>query len=198
MKRKIKRNQINPIYWFFIAGFLLGVLIPNIMWKDVYMQGNVVSSYLLESLIVGGTEKKELLYEVMKKRLGMALVTGVCGISIFGLPTAVLVIMLLAFEFGSILTNSILQFGVQGSMIGSVLLFPHGFLYITGMLGISTLAFRKSQETWRTVSVFNKELWKYLGVFSLYMILIAIGIWLEAYHSPDFVNFIVKKLGIFS
>lgn len=83
-------------------------------------------------------------------------------------------------------------------MIGSVLLFPHGFLYITGMLGISTLAFRKSQETWRTVSVFNKELWKYLGVFSLYMILIAIGIWLEAYHSPDFVNFIVKKLGIFS
>ena len=200
MKRKIrvKRAQSNPIYWLFIVGFLLGVLVPNIMWKEVYTQADLVSAYLLECLGNIESEQSALSYEVIQKRTWSALLVSLCGISVFGVPVSVLIITCLGFEFGSILTSSILQFGMQGGLVGSVLIFPHGFLYTAGMFGVCTLSYRKSLEAWHTQSVFNRELYKYIGKSFLFLLLIGAGMALEIYCSPELLKIILKNLKIFS
>ena len=199
MKRKnrMNRKQRNPIYLSFLICFLLGVVIPNLMWRDIYAQGSLISTYVVECL--GDLEEKQfLLNEVIQKRAGTALLASICGISIFGVPTSIFMIGILAFELGSILTSSILQFGVQGGLLGSALLFPHGFMYIAGMFGICTAAYTKSLETWNNQSIFSKQLYKYIGKIFLFLLFIAGGIALEVYISPEMIKIIIKNLEIFS
>lgn len=195
---RVKKVERTPMGWLFVIGFLIGVLIPNIMWKEVYLQASVVEGYLLECLGDLEYQKEQLLYEVIKKRAGMAILTGICGISIFGVPVSIIVMMIQAFEFGCILTSSILQFGVQGGLVGISLLLPQGIIYFIAMYGICTIAFFSSREVWRNQNIFNKHIYKYLVKWIVLLICMAVGIFLETYVGPEFTKFVIGKLKIFS
>lgn len=194
---RIKRKNRNPISVLFVVGFLLGVLVPNLMWRQIYAQADIVSTYLTELLGDLNVKDRIYLFDVIRKRGGIAVITAVMGMSIFGIPLSMWAISLQAFEFGSILTCSILQFGIQGGLIGMALLFPHGLLYFTGMFGICHNVFQKSAETWKNDNIFNKCLYSYWIKMFVFGLSICMGIILEVYGSPIFIKFILKNFEIF-
>lgn len=191
------KYRLNPVYFCMIAGFLAGIIVPNIFWREIYAQAGIVSGYMMECLADIEEECSILFEEVQKKRLGMSILLTVCGMSVFGVPVSCVVSGILGFELGSIMTVSILQFGVQGGILGLGLLFPQHMLYIPAFLSIGMLSYKKSMELWHGGSIFHRRLWKYLGIALVYLIVIFIGGCLETYCTPEIMKNLLKNLKIF-
>lgn len=200
MKRRIreKRMLFLPVSWIYAVGFLFGVLIPNLLWKEIFTQRSVTSAYFL--LCLTGLEEKntKLLQTAAWKWAGLFCVTGICGLTVFGVSVSWLVLLYMGFEFGSILTCSILQFGAQGGLFGLSLFLPQYLLYIPAIFGICSISHQKSLTLWKNQPIFEKKIYRYLGKMLFFACLIAGGIYLEAFCNPILVMNIVDYLKIFS
>ena len=106
------------------SGFLIGVLIPNTIWRLEWHQKTAASIYLLGTFADKSMEGNRYLWHVLRVRGGYFLLTVLCGFSVFGVPLAVLGILFLGLEIGMILTLSILQFGLAGGAVGVCLFCP--------------------------------------------------------------------------
>ena len=131
MKKRLElyRRGSLPVYWLFFFGFLAGVVIPNVMWKYEWHQKTAASLYLLAAFADNSLDKGEYFLQVLKMRGSVFLISALCGVSVFGAPLAVMGILYMGVRTGLLLTMSILQFGLQGGIVGLGALFPQYLLY---------------------------------------------------------------------
>lgn len=200
MKRRIREKRVPflPIPWIYTAGFVIGILLPNLCWKEIFTQRSVTSAYFLLCLTDLNENTTELLKSAAWKWGVLFFMTGLFGLTVFGVSVSWFVLLYMGFEFGSILTSSILQFGAQGGIFGLSLFLPQYLFYIPAVFGICSASYQKSLTLWKNQPVFEKTIYGYLGKMLLLVCLMAGGIYLEAFWNPFLVAKLVDYLKIFS
>lgn len=182
-KRRLGKGTL-PVVRLFVTGFLLGTLIPNVIWKMEWRQKTLASVYLLGTFAEKSMGGQEYLLYVLKMRGSVFLVAGLCGLSVFGVPLAVLGTVLQGVEIGMLLTMSILQFGLAGGAIGAGLLLPQYLLYIPAVCYLLFMVYLQSMEIWKNRGLFPQKVYGYLLQVFLAGAVYFGGILLEVYCNP--------------
>ena len=143
-RREIYKRRKLPAGGIFFGGFLVGILLPNILWKMEWRQKTAASLYLIGAFAEKTASGHEYLAEVLKIRGSLYLLAAFCGISVFGVPLAVTGILLTGFQTGILLAMSVLEFGLQGGLIGAGLLFPQYLIYLPCIFYLMNQVYRQS------------------------------------------------------
>ena len=92
---------------------------------------------------------------------------------------------------------SILQFGLQGGIVGASLLFPQYLVYIPCLFYLMAAVYSRSLEIWRSRGFFPGKVFGYvLQVFFCGLAYTA-GIFLEVFLNPKIVEIVMRNLKIF-
>lgn len=191
------RKGYFPAFWIFLAGFLAGVLIPNLIWRLEWHQKTVSSLYLIGTFADKTEEGYGYLAQVFRTRGSFYLLAALCGLSIFGVPLAVASVLVAGVQTGFLLAVSILQFGLQGGIVGASLLFPQYLVYIPCLFYLMAAVYSRSLEIWRSRGFFPGKVSGYvLQVFFCGLAYTA-GILLEVLLNPKIVEIVMRNLKIF-
>jgi stage II sporulation protein M len=198
-KTKISILQGFPSALLFLTGFLVGMLLPNLLWKFQWRQQTVASFYLLGRFAQQDQTGMGMEYflQVLKQRGTVFLVCALCGISVFGAPLAVIVMLGMGLQVGAILTMSILQFGAAGAVAGLGLLLPQYLIYLPVMMYFLAEVFAQSSKIWQGGGVFSEKLSPYGVRVLLSGAAFVGGILLESYVNPLVVEYVMKILQFF-
>lgn len=195
-KFKEKKRSRLAVWRLFLAGFLLGVLIPNILWKIQWQQKAIMSMYLLGTFTNGEISGFDYLLQVLRIRGSCFLLAFFCGLSVFGVPFAVLGILFAGVKIGALLSIAILQFGLFGGVIGIGLLFPQYCVYLPVGAVLFSFVYAQSLEVWKNKGLLSVKVYKYCGRAFLLAIIYMLGILLEVYCNPMIVEILVENLKI--
>ena len=199
MKKRLElyRRGSLPVYWLFFFGFLAGVVIPNVMWKYEWHQKTAASLYLLAAFADNSLDKGEYFLQVLKMRGSVFLISALCGVSVFGAPLAVMGILYMGVRTGLLLTMSILQFGLQGGIVGLGALFPQSLLYFPCFFWLMWLIYRQSLEIWKSRGLIAGEVSSYAFRVLLCAVVCMGGILLETWCNPPVMEVLMKSLELF-
>lgn len=182
-KRKTEKGTL-PALRLLAIGFLLGILIPNVIWKLEWRQKTLASVYILGTFAGKSMEVQEYFLYVLKMRGSVFAVASLCGLSVFGVPLAVIGTLLQGMEIGLLLTMSILQFGLAGGMVGAGLLLPQYLLYIPAVCYLLSMVYMQSMEIWRNRGLFPQKVFQYILQVLFAGAVYFVGILLEVYCNP--------------
>lgn len=198
-KKSLGRKEKGglPGGMLFLCGFLLGMLLPNLAWKLEWKQKALASVYLLGAFGSRDVSGVEYLLEILRMRGGYFLLCILCGLTVFGVPLAVLGMIGAGAELGALFAMSILQFGLAGGVVGAGLLFPQYLVYLPVMFVTMDLIYRESMEMWKNHGIFPQKIYRFgvrsLGCMAAYFA----GILLECYVNPWVVEKILNSLKFF-
>lgn len=199
MEKRKKKTGIGklPAMKLYMTGFFAGIFITNFIWKMEWRQKTLASIYLLGTFAGKEMEGTEYFLYVLKMRGSVFLIAALCGISVFGVPLAVMGSLVQGMKIGILWTMSILQFGMVGGLVSAGLLIPQYILYIPSMCYLFSLMFAQSMEMWRNKGVFPKKISWYFSQVLFTGMLYFVGIVLEAYGNPWFFQMLTKNLHLF-
>lgn len=194
--RKYKKTYF-PAVWIYSGSFLLGILIPNIIWKTAWNQKAAASIYLLSIFAGKDLEDQEYFIQVLKMRASIFILAALCGITVFGVVIAIAGLLGSGLLLGMVLTMSVLEFGIPGCAVGIGLVFPQYIFYIPCMLLLFTEIYRQSLETWKNQGRMAADITGYTGRILLCGLGYSLGILLEIYCNPRVMEFLMKNISIF-
>lgn len=194
--RKYKKTYF-PAVWIYSGSFLLGILIPNIIWKTAWNQKAAASIYLLSIFTGKDLEDQEYFIQVLKMRASIFILAALCGITVFGVVIAIVGLLGSGLLLGMVLTMSVLEFGIPGCAVGIGLVFPQYIFYIPCMLLLFTEIYRQSLETWKNQGRMSADITGYTGRILLCGLGYSLGILLEIYCNPKVMEFLMKNISIF-
>ena len=194
--RKYKKTYF-PAVWIYSGSFLLGILIPNIIWKTAWNQKAAASIYLLSIFAGKDLEDQEYFIQVLKMRASIFILAALCGITVFGVVIAIVGLLGSGLLLGMVLTMSVLEFGIPGCAVGIGLVFPQYIFYIPCMLLLFTEIYRQSLETWKNQGRMSADITGYTGRILLCGLGYSLGILLEIYCNPKVMEFLMKNISIF-
>ena len=177
-----------------LAGFLIGMLLPDILWRMEWHQKTISAMYLLRTFASGSEAGVEYFLQVLGMRGSVYLLGAACGISVFGVPLAVAGSIYLGIKIGLLLTMSVLQFGFQGGMVGVGLLFPQYLFYIPCIFYLYRQSYDQSMRIWKNRGMFPGGIPLYFLRIFLCGILYLAGMVTEAYCNPFILEWLVKKV----
>lgn len=194
--RKYKKTYF-PAVWIYSGSFLLGILIPNIIWKTAWNQKAAASIYLLSIFAGKDLEDQKYFIQVLKMRASIFILAALCGITVFGVVIAIVGLLGSGLLLGMVLTMSVLEFGIPGCAVGIGLVFPQYIFYIPCMLLLFTEIYRQSLETWKNQGKMSADITGYTGRILLCGLGYSLGILLEIYCNPKVMEFLMKNISIF-
>lgn len=194
--RKYKKTYF-PAVWIYSGSFLLGILIPNIIWKTAWNQKAAASIYLLSIFAGKDLEDQKYFIQVLKMRASIFILAALCGITVFGVVIAIAGLLGSGLLLGMVLTMSVLEFGLPGCAVGIGLVFPQYIFYIPCMLLLFTEIYRQSLETWKNQGRMSADITGYTGRILLCGLGYSLGILLEIYCNPKVMEFLMKNISIF-
>ena len=187
----LKRQGGNfPALILLLTGFLAGNLIPNFLWRAEWEQDTLAAVYLLGEL--ADREIDRILYfaEILRVRGGYWFMIFLSGFSVFGVPAAVIGMLLQGANLGVLISFSVLEFGFQGGLIGAALLFPQYIFYIPAWIFLMCLVYGQSMEIWKNRGMLPQKIGTYMMGGGIFILLMIPGIFLECFANP----WIVKKI----
>ena len=194
--RKYKKTYF-PAVWIYSGSFLLGILIPNIIWKTAWNQKAAASIYLLSIFAGKDLEDQKYFIQVLKMRASIFILAALCGITVFGVVIAIAGLLGSGLLLGMVLTMSVLEFGLPGCAVGIGLVFPQYIFYIPCMLLLFTEIYRQSLETWKNQGRMSADITGYTGRILLCGLGYSLGILLEIYCNPKVMELLMKNISIF-
>jgi stage II sporulation protein M len=200
MKNKFRLNVQTgsfPAGALFLLGFLIGTILPNLLWKDSLMRDMASSFYLLTTVHAGESEKMLLFREILKMRGPILVLEMLCGLTIFGVPLSVLGMVLCGGWIGFLLTMSVLTFGLYGGIIGLGLLLPQYLLYLPALFLLLPAVYAQSLCIWRKRGSLPGRMYPYLLAALLAGGIYVCGMILEAYINPGLLEVLFNRFPIF-
>lgn len=194
-KIRIEKKDVFSGYYFFWFGFLIGMIVPNLLYKQKWQQSTVSALYLMG--LFSGTEGKEYFMQVLKMRGCFFVLVSCSGITVFGVPVAVMGMIMMGTIISMILTVSILQFGFYGGVIGAALLLPQYVVYVPCLFYCFKKVYRNSSAIWKRKTFFSGGIAEYTIQMIFCAICYMVGIVLEAYCNPVIVETLIRNLKIF-
>lgn len=187
---KIRREREFPFGALLLCGFLLGSILPNLIWRMQWRQNTAASLYLLYCFADREISGMAYFLEVLRMRGSSVILCILCGLTVFGIPLAFLAAVLLGLEIGALLTMSVLQFGIAGGVVGAGLLFPQYLFYLPASMYILEEVYRQSGAIWKNQGIFPERAGGYFLRTALAAGAYMAGILLEAFVNP----YVVEKL----
>ena len=191
----IYERKKYPGQLLFGIGFLTGVILPNFMYRTQWRQSTVSSIYLMG--IFSGETGMDYFWQVLKMRGVVFLIAACSGVTIFGMPTAIVGMLAGGVLIGMLLTVSILQFGLNGGLVGAGLLFPQYLMYLPCLFIGLEQVYNCSRKLWKNRSFSAVQITGYLLRVLLCAALCLAGVFLEAYCNPKITEILIKNLKIF-
>lgn len=191
----IYERKKYPGQLLFGMGFLIGVILPNFIYRTQWRQSTASSMYLMG--IFSGENSAEYFWQVLRMRGGIFLLAACSGVTIFGMPLSIMGMLAGGVSIGMLLTVSVLQFGLNGGLIGAGLLFPQYLLYLPCMfIGLEQI-YSCSKRLWKNRSFSAGQISGYLLRMLFCAALCLAGILLEVYCNPKITEILIKNLKIF-
>lgn len=190
----MKKNQMEIL---FVVGFVLGVVLPNLLWKTELEEKGLPGLYLLTRVSRGLPANPEYFFYVLKTRGSIFALCMLCGLSVFGLPVSAVASVWLGFLMGAVLTVSLLEFGVEGLFLAGALFFPQYVIYVPVSLALYRRSFQISVKCWKNQRLAATERREYGMFCAMAGVLLAAGMFLESYINPVLIETIVGKLHFF-
>lgn len=187
---KIRKKREFPFGILLLGGFLLGSMLPNLLWRAQWRQNTTASLYLLFCFADRSVSGIEYFLEVLRIRGGFVLLCVLCGVTIFGVPLSFLAVILTGVEIGTLLTMSVLQFGAAGGVVGLGLLFPQFVVYLPSLMCLMEMVYKESGGVWKNQGIFPEKTTSYFLWCLLLTAIYFVGILLETVLNP----FVVEKL----
>lgn len=194
---EMRRKNNFPALILFLAGFLAGNILPDVLWRMKWQQKTIASVYFLTTFTTGGITGTEYLKEIFKYRGSIWGISILCGFSVFGAPLAVLETWLLGAYTGAILAVSILQFGLMGGATGIGLLMPQYLFYIPAALYAMKQVWGISAGIWKNKGLFPDKIGNYMIKTGLASVVYLAGMLSECYLNPWIVEKLLKYIKIF-
>lgn len=191
------RTKGFPVQSLFMAGLVIGIVLPDILWRMEWHQQTLSTMYLLRTFAAGSEDQTEYLLQVVKMRGSVYLLGMGCGISVFGVPFAVAGSVYLGMKLGLLLTMSVLQFGLQGGLVGAGLLFPQYLFYIPSVFYLCDQSYRQSMKIWKNKGMITGSVSRYFLQDILCGIFYLLGMLTEVYCNPIVLEWLLEKVGIF-
>lgn len=194
-KKSAYKKENLWTYYLFEFGFLTGIILPNIMYKMEWQQSTVSALYMIS--LFAGESSKDYLFQVLKTR-GIMYVLAMCsGLTIFGMPIAILGMLMMGMYIAMVLTVSILQFGFHGGLLGAALLFPQYVIYVPCLFYGFRCIYINSKAICKKKVFFSGRVAGYIFQMTICGICFFAGILLEVYCNPVITEILIKNLKIF-
>ena len=103
----------------------------------------------------------------------------------------------LGMKLGLLLTMSVLQFGLQGGLVGAGLLFPQYLFYIPSVFYLCDQSYRQSMKIWKNKGMITGSVSRYFLQVILCGIFYLLGMLTEVYCNPIVLEWLLEKVGIF-
>lgn len=196
-KSGFPKNSHLPVYLIFCIGFIVGIFLPNILWKIQWRQKAAASLYFISTFVNGAKENCGYLQEVFQKRGAYYLLFAFMGCTVFGVPLAALGMALSGAEVGMLFSASILQMGFQGGIFALGLLFPQYLFYLPCTFYLMRMVFEQSTRIWHKKGLLPSKNYPYILRVSVCGILYVAGIFCEIYVNPIVTEVLTKSLEFF-
>lgn len=190
----MKKNRMEIL---FVLGFVLGVALPNVLWKTELKANGLPGLYLLTRVSQGLPANPEYFIYVIRTRGAVYGLCMLCGLSVFGLPVSIVAAVWMGFLMGAVLTVALLEFGVEGMFLVGALFFPQYFVYVPASLALYKRSCWMSFKSWKNQRASSQERREY-GIFCAWIgLLLLAGMFLESYVNPVLIDRIMDKLHFF-
>lgn len=176
-------------------GFVIGMILPNLMYKMEWKQDMAAALYLMG--IYAEENGMDYFWKVIRMRGGIWLLAAGSGLTIFGAPIAVAGLIIFGMQTAMLVTMSILQFGLYGGVVGAGLLFPQIIAYLPCVLVASGIIYESSIQIWKKRSFLPGQISAYIWKLFLCTAGFVVGILLETYCNPMITRILIRNLKIF-
>lgn len=194
-KLSVYKSREFPGYYLFLTGFIIGVILPNLIYKMQWRQDTASALYLMG--IYSGEGSRDYFWEVIRRRGGLFLLAAGSGLTIFGVLIAAGSVVMLGMFIAMLLTMSVLQFGMHGGLVGAGLLFPQFIIYVPCLLVTSEIIYKNSMCIWKSRNFLPGQISSYVLKMLISGFFLVIGILLEVYCNPVITEILIRNLKIF-
>ena len=195
LKLSANKNREFPAYYLFFIGCVIGIVLPNLIYKMQWKQNTASALYLMGIYAEKGS--REYFWKVLRRRGGLFLLVAGSGLTIFGVLVAVGGIILLGIGMGMLMTMSILQFGFHGGLIGAGLMFPQFIIYVPCFFAVGKNVYEYSMRIWKNHSSFSGQVSTYIAKMLICAVVLCAGILSEVYCNPVITKILIQNLKIF-
>ena len=198
---KVKRvsfmKRIQPVLLAFLAGLLVGAILPNLLDEVAWKMNGLSDLMLLDRCLSDSIDSRSLSLYLIEKRGSLLLLTAFLGVSVFGAAAGMTGAVILGGYVGLLLSAMLKLGGFRGFLLGLGFLLPQYLLYIPVLLFFFESCFSMSLNCWKKKQVTGKEYRDYVVTMGvLFMITIA-AMALESYVNPKLLTFLLKYLKFF-
>lgn len=190
-------KKIQPVLLVFVAGLLIGAILPNLFDEAAWKINGLSDLMLLERCLPDSIDSRSLFLYLLGKRGSLLFLTAFLGVSIFGAAAGVVGSAALGGYIGLILSAMLKIGGFRGFLLGLGLLLPQYLLYIPVLLLFFGSCFSMSLNCWKK----NQGIWKdyrdYLVTMGVLLAASAAAMALESYVNPWLLAFLLKYLKFF-
>ena len=194
-KLSVYKNREFPGYYFFLLGVIIGVILPNLMYKMQWRQDTASALYLMGICAEEGSQ--EYFWKVIRMRGVLFLLVSGSGFTIFGVPIAVGSVVLFGMVMAMLLTMSVIQFGLHGGLAGAGMLFPQFMIYVPCLLVTCGIIYENSMQIWKNRNFLPAQISSYILKMLICSLFLGFGILLEAYCNPIITEILIRNLKIF-
>ncbi|RDU25236.1 stage II sporulation protein M [Anaerosacchariphilus polymeriproducens] len=189
LKGKIEIPHKNLLLCIFSGGFLLGIIITNIFGKNYVEEMGILSDYFIQRYKYASISSDELFFYVLKRRAIVIAGIWAMGFSALGVFSVWLFIGWFGFSIGTLLTASIIRFGVGGILFSLGAIIPHYLIYVpvlSVLIGKVYCTCLKIYYPTKVMEYQNKKkiYLEYFATFLLISVVCIIGVLLESYVNP--------------
>lgn len=186
---KLKIPHRNLLLCIFSGGFLLGIVLTNVFGKSYVEEMGILSDYFIQRYKYVTIENLELFYYIFRRRAITMVAIWAMGFSALGVGLVWICVAWFGFSLGTLLTASVIRFGIRGVLFSVGAILPHYIVYIP----VWILLIRKVYGTCLriyyplkvTESISRKKIYiEYVGVFILLFLVCVVGMLLESYVNP--------------
>ena len=178
--RKLPLKQ--QLFIDFLAWFLVGIVLSNLIGADSFQKNGNLTRYYLKQFQYTDIRMQDLLWHVGIQRFILFLILLVLKM----IPKGKIVHMLFAawsgFAYGYFCVVLIGAFGAKGICLCLVSMFPQFLAYVPAYLGLIQLSEHRSEH----VSIHNVASYLFL------LIVLVVGILLESYVNPLILQKVLK------
>lgn len=189
LKGRIEIPHKNLLLCIFGGGFLLGIIITNLIGKNYVEEMGILSDYFIQRYRYASIENTDLFIYILKKRAIVLAGIWVMGFSALGVVSAWLCAGWFGISLGILLTASVIRFGIGGLLFSLGALIPHYLVYIPILIILIGKVYETSIQIYYPSKVTEckdkKKIYvEYIVFFIILMFVCIIGALLESYVNP--------------
>lgn len=190
-------KKIQPVLLAFLAGLLIGAILPNLFEEAAWKINGLSDLMLLERCLSEPVDCSSFFFYLLQKRGSLLILIAFFGVSVFGIAAGIAGAAVLGGYVGILLSALLKLGGVRGFLLGLGMLFPQYLFYIPVFLLFFGACFSMSLNCWKRKQITGKEYRDYLVTTGVLLVLSAAAMALESYVNPRLLELLLKYLKFF-